>query len=347
MSKRVLTEEEAIQKMYEAVDSGDPLKLNELMADDSQEEDQAPVDDKQVVENAEDSQEEETEDAKEGAGAKDGAPSSEEEEAPEKKDWREALPDDVKETVLSEFNSLSDGYKRLEHYKRSNEGRVSKLNSEIAKLSSELQAIRDAKEGKIPKAPQNDDAEESPVMQELKESDPALYAVLKAERESTAKQFEKRIEELKKSVETSIEPVRKTQGDDYVRRQTERVLEAVPMAGEIVQSDYWATFINEAPDSVVELASSKNADDFLSAIDIFTVWLARNNISVDTSQRAPAQAAGQAGGSGTSKIVQARDKKLQGTTGVRNMPAQRPEEKDEGKVLEEFFNAIRKEEGYA
>lgn len=257
-------------------------------------------------------------------------------------DWRDRLPEEIRDQVLSEFNALSQQYRYLQDYRSSNEGRVSGLQKKINALEAQLNAVKTAAPSPSP-APTSQD-ETDPLMKEIKESDPALYEVLKKREEallrSSESVVERRIKEVDQRFAEAITPLQQKALEDHARQEAQRVLERVPNVEAIVRSKEWNDYLELAPPRIVEMAQSNNADEFVAAIDAFSVWAFRTFGPV-TQPEPQRQPAAPAPSSRADAIADARSRRINAAPPAsRNVPAARPEDIDEEKLLESMFLEI-------
>lgn len=332
MTKRALNETQMVDKLFDAISSGDASAINDAMEleldTDVQEEDTAPVEETPGAETDTQEQQEETTPTD---GTEDKAP-------PQEKDWRDLLPEDIKDKVLSEFTSLASEAKRLDQYYRSNEGRVSGLQKKIDLLQSQLSSVQT-----LPTKPTANQpaatAEADPVLEALKENDPALYNALEVIRQKEREQYKQEVDKVRAELNQAIAPIHQDRERDYVMREAEKVKQAIPEIEKVVTSPEWGAFINSTNDKVRQLAESRSADEFLSAVEVFTMYLHRNN-----PQPAPAAPVSNT----AARVQESRAKRLATSTPVTRQAAlTQGEELGEADLLEKMFQDMRKKQGYA
>lgn len=332
MSKRALNETQMVDKLFDAISSGDASAINDAMelelTTDVKEEDEAPVEETPGAE----------EDSTETSEVTDQAADATAANAPQKKDWRDALPEDIKEAALAEFSSLASEANRLNQYYKSNEGRVSGLQRKIDLLQSQLSTVQSpkAKETAQPTA----SAESDPVLAELKENDPALYNALEVIRQKEREQYKQEVDKVRAELNQAIAPIHQERERDYVLREAQKVKQAVPEIEMVVASPEWKQFLDSTNDKVRELAESRSADEFLNAVEIFTMYLHRN--TPPQPQQPAANVSPLA-----AKVQSSRDKRLATSTPTTRQAAlTQGEQLDEKDLLEKMFQDLRKKEGY-
>lgn len=354
--KLVLTEEDYVNRMFDALTSGSASEVNEIISaelESSADDTDISGADEQVQTDGESGE----------SAASDSGPATEGSTAPdttsetEEKDWREELPESIKQKVLDDYGRLHAEYKALEHYRSSNEGRVSGLQRKIQSLETQLaQVTSAAKPATTPATSTAATIEDDEFLADLKEQDPALYKVMKERDKALLEASKKQLTELQTSLDQKlnsvITPLQQEAELAMLRREAAIVKEQVPFVDKILASPQWSTFLNEAPEIVVRAAESKKADEFLAAIDMFATWASRKYPEnfVDKPTTTATQSANVPGTQATASNKQLQDsraRRLQaGAVGTKHPPAAPIEELDEEALLERLFQDIRKKEGF-
>jgi hypothetical protein len=360
LSKETLNEDQMLAAIMDAQASGDSLALSKLMSEEHTTLVSAPSDDDPVVPKVEDEPVlattvvPEVKSADEPA-AKDGTPPG----TPEKKEevkntgpaWLEALPETIKDQVLKDFQDLYGKAQHLEHYQRSNEGRVSALQKKADMLQRELDSRRQTEPVKAP-APSSTKLEESPALKKLKEEDPALYEVHKSEREELLKQTREEIEKAKaefnSALDKQLQPIQKAREAEYIRQQQDIVLNTIPNAREVVSSPYWKEFEDNAPAGVRALINSDAAEDVIAAFELYNSWaMATFPPEQKAPVETPAAPAPKVTDPNTAKLEEERQRKLKAGAPANKGPSPSAVNiTDHDAALEEVFQKRWKEMGF-
>lgn len=334
MSKRTLNETQMLDELFDAISSGeDASKVNEIISSELETIEEETTDTTPPPAEAGDGGEE--------VPAQGDQPA--EEEPPQTDDWRSALPEEIKDTVLKEFDALDNRKKELEHYHRSNEGRVSALQRKIDTLTTQLRSVT-APQPQAPQPQQSKpdnqvDGTEDPILLELKESDPALYEALKVVRSKEREEYKKELDKTRSEFLNAIRPVQQNYQREYLAREVAKVKAVVPEIERVLASQEWREYLNEAPPIVTQMADSPDADTFLRAVELFALHVSRN------SPAAPA-AAPQNPAPATNKVTETRDRKLHAAAPVQRSQTQPiMSEVDFDTALEREFNSIMKLQG--
>ena len=346
MDNKTLSETDMINGLFDALTSGDASKVNQLMESELNQQVEPETDPAIEPDNLSSSGvDTEVTDETKPADQPDGEVTKED-TTPGEDDWRSKLPEEIKDKVLQDFSALESEYRRLNQYRNSNEGRVSGLQKKINELTNTLEKLT-AKPADPAQTTQVSE-EENPVLAELKDSDPGLYKALNVILEQKEKTYKSELSKLQAEIDNkltqSIAPIQQERQQEFVRREAERVKQVVPEVEQIVRSPEWATFLNNTSDYVRGLAESASADDFLAALDIFTMNLYRQEQAQVSQKPAPTQAQPSAR---ADKVVASRTQRISSSTPVTRAPASAPTmEVNEAALLEQMFQDIRKKEGY-
>jgi hypothetical protein len=289
LTVQTLNEDQMLAELTAAIQKGDAAEITKLMsAEHTELKNEAPVTEEVAVDEAVEKQEvEETKAADEPEVKEDTKPDTSAEvkdDKPKPKDglpeWVAALPEEVKDKVLNDFQALIGKAQYLEQYQRSNEGRVSALQKKADKLERELETRKATPPPKTEAAPTPLKLDDSPKLAKLKEEDPALYEIQKEREEEILKHAQKLVDqaqaEVKSTLEKQLAPVHKQQEAAYIREQQENVLSVVPNAVEVVNSPAWDAFEKTASPAVQKLINSAEGDDIIAAFQIYDNWLRQN-----------------------------------------------------------------------
>lgn len=335
MNDNALSEDELLGGLFDAIAKGDASAVNRLMASEVKQDDPAPQEPAPVE--PEPTPEPTASTAPEG----DEPPKEPQQEAPPADDWRTKLPEDIREKVIGEFDQLATEYQRLEHYRRSNEGRVAALHRKIEELEAAKQQLASKPSAPAPKVeiPQVTQDKEDPVLEELKEADPALYQALAVIRKRDEERFSKILNEtvnkVTQEVQSVVTPLQERQQKEYINTQVRIVKETVPEIENVMRSDAWQNFYREASPAVRQLLDSPHADEFLTGVDAFTMYLYRTT-PPDQMPRAPQAAP--AATSVADKVQETRNRRLAASTPTNRAPAASPaQELDDAQYLEKVF----------
>jgi len=230
----------------------------------------------------------------------------------------------------SELERLRKEKEELEHYKKSNEGRVSALQ----------QKINDLMEQRIAESQSQSDDDNSD------DNDDDEWNLLKEEDEFLAEQLEKRLQkerelirnEMMQEIESKLQPIEQDREQAYINAQIAALSEKEPEWEDIVQSEGFSQWIESQPAPVQSLVQSVNADDYLYLINSYKSMNGISN-SENTNQSAPAD-----------EIKRKRQEKLQSNVAVKQRNTGRvsgPPDDFEGAF--EYFakqDAIKKSRGY-
>ncbi len=380
MSKETLNEDQMLAAIEAARASGDALALSKLMSEDHTELVASPNDDEGtpeqdvlVVTSASGTVEppvtetppkeavvvEPPKKSADEPAAKDGNQPDD----PEKKTtsktgpaWVDALPDNLKEQVLKDFQDLYGQAQFLEQYRRSNEGRVSGLQKKVDTLQRKLDSSQ--KQSEPPPSNSSKAApssihliEDDPALAKLKEDDPALYEIHKKREEAILLQAEKLVEKAKaefnSALENKISPINQERHAEYQRQQQDIVLTVIPNAKEVLNSQHWELFETNASDKVQQLINSDEADDVIAAFELYNRWISANFSQPTEAPKAPPVETPKAPAQDTAKVEEERKRKLnagapanKGSVTTHNTIA------DPEAALEEIFQAKWKQQGF-
>ena len=226
--------------------------------------------------------------AQEGEPAKEGGTSNE--------DFLKGLPDNIRGNV----EQLIAQNKYLDHYYRSNEGRVAALQRKADEATKRARELEEAKAQVVPAPDANTITNKE--LEALERTDPEMAQVIKAERAAIIAQNTKLSEEMNQ-IKTHLSEMRERQ----VQWEQERVVETarqeldriVPGATQIIDSPFWAEFKNTlSPAWKDVLDTSNNPQDYANMMPLYSQWAEMYNrahgFSQPTSANAvstPAQAA--------------------------------------------------------
>jgi hypothetical protein len=320
VTKQTLTEDAFLQQVYNAVDTGNVSNLDGLMSEETTEVKafetlaDTPLELQPPEEDARGGKEdglEQPADKIDTADKKDGAT----QDAPVD-DWRSKLPDDVKALVEKEVTQLAQQNERLNQYYRSNEGRVSALMRQINELKSQTSTpaqppVRDA----TPAATAQVDDDE--FLQDLKESDPALYTVLKQReaknQQAVQRELERARKEFEKTLDSRIAPIAQAEQERAIHAELEKVQAAVPNVAEIVNSPEWTQFKTVVPKGVRALAESSTADEMLTALWMFHSWMGGGTTATQV-ENTNKEVVTPPANTEQQRLIDDRNRRLQGTS---------------------------------
>lgn len=334
MTTRALNESEMVDKLYNAISSGDASAVKDAM----EMELEIDVEETDDTSSDEDVTEDTTTD-EEPAPAEGGTEG--EEKDPPQKSWRDLLPEDLKDQVLSEFDSLAHEASRLDKYYKSNEGRVSGLQKKINLLESQLSSVKTPRPNQeAPKPPAPESVSTDPILEELKESDPALYKALEVMRSKEREDYKKEVEKVRSELNEAIAPIHQREERDYVLQEVAKVKSVVPEVEQVLASPEWRDFVDSANPGLRAMTESKNSDEFLTALEVFALHLQRNAPPATTPTKPT-------GSAEASRVQESRTRKLSSSTPTSRAPALgQQEELDADELLEKMFQDIRKKQGY-
>lgn len=363
MSKETLNEDQMLAAIMQARESGDELALSKLMSDQHTDlvsavpASEPEVIDEPAVAGEPDPVVAETNKSADELAAKDGTPPAN----PEKKEpaktgpaWIDSLPTEVKDQVLKDFHDLYGKSQYLEQYQRSNEGRVSALQRKVDTLQRELES---RKSEPPTAAPSSIKLEEPQHLTKLKEEDPALYEILRAEREEILKAASEQVSKAKAEVSTALDnklsPFQEERAIAFQREQQAIVLETIPNAREVVTSQYWKMFEDAAPAGVRTLINSDKAEDVIASFELYNNWVNANfaplvEAPVNPPQGEPVvhQKAPEVNHA-AAKVEEERKRKLNaGAPGTKNSVSPGNLNENQEDMLETLFQQKMKHYGY-
>jgi hypothetical protein len=363
LNTQTLNEDQTLAAIEAAIQSGNALELGKLMSEEQTtvKEHVEPDADLEInnpivgkVDGATEIVEQEGE-AKELAKAtKDGSSQSKKEDVNNLPEWAASLPDDIKEKVLNDFGSVLKQNQQLDHYYRSNEGRVSTLQKQKDALQRELDSRRQqSKEPPVQRqqaAPSSTKLEDDSALKELREADPALYEILKKREEQVLSSAQKLVDQAKaefnSALESNLRPVRQKQEDDFRAEQQKAVLTYIPNAADVVSSQHWKMFENEASDGVRTLINSDRAEDVIAAFHLYNTWANLNFPEPEAHQSNSSQQIVQSNGH-AAKVEEERQRKLRAGTPTSKSSVQVTNNlTDFDAALEEVFQKRWKDMGY-
>lgn len=355
MTVQTLNEDQMLTSMYAAIHSGDALELSKLMSDEHTVLKSSPLDGESEVTPIEtpDKVEEVAEKTVDEPAAKDGGKTTT--EATDKAndglpDWVSALPEELKEKVLNDFNSLAAKAQSLEHYQKSNEGRVSVLHKKVDTLQRELESRKSAPPQTTAVASAPLKLEDDEALAKLKQDDPALYEIHKKREEAVLNEAQKLVDkaraEFTSTLEKQLAPVHKQREEAYIREQQEYILSVVPNAREVVNTDHWKYFETNATPAVKELIDSTDGEKVVLALQLYDQWLRAQYpepVVTKETQPTPAQVAQAAD---NKKIEEERQRRLQAGAVTQKGQVTPNQIADPDAALEEMFQKIFKEKGF-
>lgn len=337
MNDNVLSEDDLVSGLFDAISKGDASAVNKLMNAELETSNPAPEEPAPTETAEPEASTAPAEETVEGT-----EPATETQEATPADDWRTKLPEDIRDKVLGEFNQIASEYQRLEQYRRSNEGRVAALNRKIEELESAKQKLAAAP---IPQptapAPAPVKEQDDPVLEELRESDPALYQALSVIRKRDEERFNKllneKVNQVQQEVQAVVSPLHKRQQEEYIQQQVKIVYDNVPEIEKVMKSDAWQAFYREASPATRQLLDSPHADEFLTGVDAFTMYLYRNTPpdQLPRVNQAPVV------NSAADRVQETRNRRLAASTPTTRAPAASPaQELDDAQYLEQAFQKI-------
>jgi hypothetical protein len=362
LSKETLNEDEMLVAIMQAREAGDELALSKLMSDQHTDlVSAAPASEPEVVDEPAVAGEPDpvvvdTNKSVDDPAAKEGTPPA----TPEKKEpvkgngpaWIDSLPVEVRDQVLKDFHDLYGKSQYLEQYQRSNEGRVSALQRKVDTLQRELES---RKSEPPTAAPSSIKLEEPQHLTKLKEEDPALYEILRAEREEILKAAGEQVSKAKAEVSTALDnklsPFQEERALAFQREQQAIVLETIPNAREVVTSPYWKMFEEAAPEGVKRLINSDQAVDVIASLELYNSW-ARANFTFDeppvnTPQAEPVVTKTPEVNHAAAKVEEERKRKLNaGAPGTKNSVSPGNLNENQEDMLETLFQQKMKHYGY-
>lgn len=277
-------------------------------------------------------------------------------------DWTGELPEGAKEKALGLLNAVETLTKQNElliHKTRSDSGRVSALQKQIDALKNAKDAI-DNRSNAAPKeqkelldaASKTLDTEliDDETLEQLKESDPTLYKVIKQREKLLSKAVQDRISTLESSIEEklqkSTQPFVDGQRKQKLDNETNLLKQKVPNAAEVITSPYWESFVDASSPGVKALANSADHLDVIEAMRLYTSWLSDSGLISGTgASNAPAATQQPAA---STNVAATRQRKLEGADadkGKKTPTHTSDMEIDVDELLKKDFEAIVKKEG--
>lgn len=178
------------------------------------------------------------------------------------------------EAMLEQLNQIGRERDDFKHRFDSNAGRISAFQRTIADLQSQNSLLKagqppskDAgKEKNLPATREN------PHFKQLQEADPhlaqTLEGILDAERKSLIDFYEGRNKDTR-------DEILKAEEARYIASQQEIVRSRIPNIHEVVNSEPYKEWFQQAPQGVKMLATSPHAEDGFQAVDLYVNWLHR------------------------------------------------------------------------
>jgi hypothetical protein len=198
-----------------------------------------------------------------------GNEQTEPEPEPELDQGQDTEPEPEPEPEL-DIDLLKQQKEELEHYKKSNEGRVAALQRKIDEMMQSQPAIEESSE------PESDDSVN-------------LWDELKDEDEILAQQIEARIraerEAILREVEQRLQPIQASEQERYIGQQQRILSERMPDWADIVVTDEFADWVASQPPKVQELAQSIEASDYEFLLNTYK---AQNGLASSNSQQSSA-----------------------------------------------------------
>ena len=238
---------------------------------------------------------------------------------------------------VDEVEALRQKLKLMEHRIKSDEGRVSAFQRKANELEAKLAELN-----KNAKPPSAADAPESPETDEdlelLKKADPALYRIL-VKREEALK---KEVTSLRNQLNTELAPVKQTVERAEIDNEINKLRAMVPNIKEVVQSEAFLTYRDHvAPAPIKQLLTSRSADDVVHGLQIYSAWMQANSLGAKT-ETAPASEPAKAP-SVPNPVAQERERKLATSVNVGS-PSAVPLKKEltEAELFENAFSQTLK-----
>jgi len=179
----------------------------------------------------------------------------EELEEPEKDEENE--PEE--KTLEEKFEQLMEENKKLQHYKNSNEGRVSALQRKVDDLVASNHKTPEKEEE--PEEPEEDEEWDKFVEED---EYTAGHVASKVEKSNT-----KLKAEIMDEIDTRFKPVQENEHKSYVEGQMRLMDENDANWYETVNSDDFKDWIGTQPAKIQEMGSSEEAEDYIYLLDGF------------------------------------------------------------------------------
>jgi hypothetical protein len=237
-----------------------------------------------------------------------------------------------------ELERLIQENKLLQHKHRSETSRTAALQRKLNEMEARLASLSTS-QGKPPTeqaAPATEEGED-PDLAELKRTDPALYRIIKKREEALKSQ----VMGLQNTLTQELAPLKQTYHQQEVDAEKNRLQQMIPNIADVVRSEAFTTFVDQAPTGVRNLVMSKSADDVVAGMKIYSSWLQENGMlaaPASTEQasetRAPASA-----------VAAERERKLQQAVTVKSPAAPVKKELSQEELFAQSYTQFRKLHG--
>lgn len=332
MTEQTLNESELLVKMSDAIANNKVEDLNNLFKD-------APIEDSAVPESTPG-----PEVVDSAVDAQAGDTPNEKPEGMSDADWEASLPEEVRGNVLRLKEERENLIREL-HRAKSDAGRVAAYQRQAQQAKRELEEFR--KKQAQPQ-PQKLSAalgiETDEDFQKLVEADPTFARMFERQLKKVAEKVEetygKQFQELQTKIASRDEM-------EFISREQERLLTAIPNVAEVVAHPAWTEFKNSAPEGVRALAESSRADDVIVAMRLYTDFVNTHYAPSAPVKEEPKQSATGVSPS-ADKIAEERRRKLEGGPGTSSSrPVKATDDPlDPEALLAKMYDQIRKAEGY-
>lgn len=269
--------------------------------------------------------------------------------------WLESLDPAIRANVEKLMQEKAAAEQAKEQYIKSNDGRIAAEQRKARQLEAELQKARAAQAAvAAPKTPaiEAEDDDDKELFEALKESDPALYKILKRDRDAR----EAAVAKLH-ALESTFEVQQKTLEERQINTEMDRLGSIVSNYQEIWDSDAYQWYMdNEAPRSVQRAAATPTAEGAAQAIFAYGQWMQARQEAAQPSQPTtttpPTNVPNPAAVEQAQRVQQERERKISAqpvasTTTAR--PSASPTDSfadiaSDPKKLQEFHNQVFEQE---
>ena len=343
MSERNLNEADLLNKMSKAISDNDPDALSKLFEEEDTQGSQSQT--PELV-NEPAPNEPSVEDGTQVASGDPPKAEGDKKKDTPGEEWLAQVPEELRDNILRLKQEHDRAAQELHRYK-SDHGRVAAYQRKADRLEKELEQLRKQK------------AQQPPPRENLAaalniESDEDFKALLEAD-PTFARLHERQLKKIAEGIEQTygkqIEELRtrfvQTEEDQYFRQEQQKLLTAVPNAVEVISHPAWREFKDNSPAGVRTLAESDKAEDLLLAMQLYAAYVqnaypqeaAPNNEPLkEQTKDTPTE----------SKIVQERQRKLQGSPGVsKPQPTPSAVAEDDEALFKRYYEQARKENGYS
>lgn len=170
---------------------------------------------------------------------------------------------DDKQDPIAKLEAQIANLQRELQASKSQLGRVSSLQSRLAKLDQQLKERTSSTSGRIT---EKVDPKIRQALKDLEDTDPALA-------NSVATAIKAALEEVESTsnaqVADTLKTLRDLDYDAYIEEQKTKLLTTYPNAPQVFASEHWKTWKANAPEHIKSLATSDSADAMLMALELY------------------------------------------------------------------------------